>query len=373
MRIEVDGAEYAGFVAASATLRLDALSNTFGFEATSEDGEPLPFKGGEAVKVSVDGELVLTGFIELVNVEGESTNHRIDVQGRDRTGDLLDSGIGGLSDFTSQITLKSIIERVIAHLDPDTPARERIQVVDEVGPEPFNPAEDIEAPERGQNAFEFLEVLARKRRVLLTSNADGAVVIAAGSGKEVDAHLHHRIADDSNNVIRFSASYDTTGRFNAYQTLSQRNVTPGALLGLLGNDTIVDQGSKVVVRDREIRKGRQLILIGEATYSTAEGEKRSGWERDVRRTRGNQYAATVHGFRNQTGNLWALNELVSVVDEFADVEAVMLVNQVAFRMGPAEGRTTTLSLVNRDAYSRALEEPEERKEEELGDALFDFG
>ena len=359
MKIEIDGVQYRDFTSASSIRRLDALSNTFGFGTTSLDGLPLPFRGGEACRVFADEELILTGFIELVNVDMGTEDHGIDVQGRDRTGDLLDSSMDSKADIRAS-SLKRIIEKVIAHLDPTTKKANRIQVVDEANPARFDPVKDVAAPEPGQNAFEFIEKLARKRQVLLTSNGDGAIVISSGSGTEVDATIQHRARDDgSNNVQTFSVSYDTTGRFNLYKSTSQGNLVTLNLAGVVGNDQIVSQGANKSAIDEEIRKGRQWILVGESTMSSSENLKRARWERNTNRAKGKVYVATVTGFRNQTGELWGVNQIIQVNDEFAGIEAKMLVDSVTFNLTP-EGRTSVLSLLDVDAYSIALAEPEEK-------------
>jgi prophage tail gpP-like protein len=358
MKIEVDGVQYSSFVGASVILRLDALTNTFSFEAASEDGRPLPFEGGEACKVFVDGEQVLDGFIELVNVEGDSSTHKIDVQGRDKTGDFLDSSISVLDDFVPPISLREIIERVIAHLGLD------LSVVDEASPEPFNEAEDLFAPEQGANAFEFVEKYARKRQVLLTSNADGSIVIASPTGTPSSSYVRHLIDDDSNNVLSYSVSRDQTGRFNLYQSFSQRNAVPASVYGGASRelaailDAIIAQGDARTVFDAAIREGRQHILVAESMSSDGEDFNRATWELKVRRARGNVYSATMDGFRGQSGELWAVNDLVSVRDAYARIGSTMLVNSVTFSMD-GEGRSTTVSLVEKDAYTLSLEEPEQ--------------
>ena len=360
MKIEVDGVQYRDFTSASSIRRLDALSNTFGFGTTSLDALPLPFLGGEAVKVFADEELILTGFIELVNVNMGTEDHGIDVQGRDRTGDLLDSSLDSKADIRAS-TMKRIIENVIAHLDPTTKKANRIQVVDEVKPARFDPAKDVAAPEPGENAFEFLEKLARKRQVLLTSNEDGAVVISSGSGVEVDATIQHLVTDDgSNNVQEFSASYDTTGRFNLYKSISQLNMVAANLAGTVGLGQLVSQGTNKSAIDEEVRKGRQWILVGESSMSGSEDEKRARWQRNMKRAQGKMYAATVSGFRNQAGLLWDVNRIIQVVDEYAGIEAKMLTNSVTFNLGSDGGRTSTIALVDVDAYSVALQEPEKK-------------
>lgn len=369
MRIIVDGVEYSNFQGANVAIRLDALADSFSFTAGATKDSRLPFKKGQAVQAMVDGERQLTGFIELVNVDGQGlpAAHSINVQGRDRTGDILDSTIGVLSDIRPPVTLKRIAEAVIQHLDPTTPKAKRIQVVDLVKPAAFNPAEDLFAADPGMGAFEVLETWARKRQVLLSSDGDGNLVITASLALESEGVLQNRIDDDddSNNVMTYSFSDDDTGRFNAYQSASQLNVQPTLLTDGISFDQIVGQGTnRAAVRDAAIRKGRQLILTAEAQYSDTEDDKRATWEANVRKARGRVYSATVRGFRDQGGELWEVNRLVQVTDEWCDINAKMLVNSVSFSMDLADGRTTALTLVEENAYTLELEDPDLQ---ELGD------
>lgn len=363
MKLEVAGKDYSRFVRASAINRIDAIASTFAFTATSEDGVPLPFKGGESCVVSVDGEPIITGFIEIVSVDGSSEEHSIEITGRSRTGDLLDSSFGALSDLSASVTMKRVLEKVIEHIDPSTSSRERIQVIDNANPDPFNPAEDKLAPEQGQSVFEFFEKLSRKRQVLFTDDADGNLVIQTGVGTVVDAKIQNLIRDNGNGVIRYSVSYDTTGRFNVYRVFSQPNAG-----GLFSATPDVVAGGGDEQTDADIRRGRQLVLISETASSSGESFNRAIWEANVRRARGRVYGATVHGYRNQSGDIWRPNTVVQVVDDFAGINSQMLVNTVEFSMTPNDGRVTVLSLVERNAYQLTLEEPVE--EEELGDDLF---
>lgn len=361
MKLSVNGAEFEDFVSANVEIRLDALSNTFSFSMTAKDAEPLPFTGGEACQVVVDGETVLTGYIEVVNISGDGSTHTIDIQGRDKTGDLLDSSIEAISDIRAPITLKSIIEKVLKHIELG------ISVVDNVSPEPFNKAEDLAAPEAGQNAFEFIEIFARKRHVLLTSDGDGNIVIAQSSGAKVNAELRHQVHSDSNNVQAYSVSYDSTGRFNLYRSASQLNPIAALFSGTVSPASIVSQSGGVT--DAEIRTGRQHILIAEAPSSNAQNDDRATWEANIRKARGKLYSATVDGYKNQAGDLWSINTLVTVISDFADINAEMLVNTVSFSLDVDGGQSTTISMVERNAYSLVLDEPET---ENVGGGFFDF-
>lgn len=357
MKLEVAGIPYENFLSASAEIRLDALSNTFSFSAVSED--VLPFKGGEPCRVLVDGEAVVTGFIEVVNGSYDSGTHSLSLQGRDKTGDLLDSSIGVLDDLRGKLTLKSVIEKVIAHL------KLNIDVIDDALPDKFNPAEDIEAPEEGDNAFEFIEKLARTRQVLLTSNGDGNIVITRAGTTVVNGRIVNQKGNPDNNVISASYSYDTTGRYRFYGSASALN--PVALNNAGSTDLAELVNQSGGASDIDIRLGRQFILVSESPYSSGQNDERAKWEANIRKARGRIYSAIINGYRDDDGKLWSVNTLIPVGDSFAGIGAHMLINTIAFTFDKEAGRQTTLSMVNENAYTLTLEEP---KTEEIAGGFF---
>lgn len=361
MALEVNGVRYDNFTAASCEIRLDALSNTFGFEAVAAEGQPLPFKGGEACKVIVDGEVQLTGSIEIVDVSYDAIDHTIAVQGRDKTGDLLDSTLNAISDLRGKnLALKEIIERAIDDISgPDIKPTDKIKVVEEVSTAKFDPAQDIVSAEAGDNAFSFIEKYSRKRQVLLTSNGDGDVVITSGSAQEAVGSIQHIIGASDNNVIASSFSFDTTGRYNSYKIASQLNPFALNLAGETGLDSVVSQSGGT--SDPDVRIGRQMVLIAEAPSSNDQNFDRAKWEANIRKARGLVYSATVHGYRvdptNPSSALWQINRLYQIVDDYLGKSEPMLCNSVTFTLDGEAGETTSLSFVDQKAYSLELEKP----------------
>jgi prophage tail gpP-like protein len=367
--LEVNGNRYEDWTNASCEIRLDALSNTFGFTATSRDGQPLPFLGGESCRVYVENQLVLTGHIELVNGNGRANaNHVVQLSGRDKTGDLLDSTIGSLGTLTAPITMKQLCEMVISFITSpgDSPS---IQVIDQAIPAPFTEREDLMDPQPGQPAFEFLEKYARKRQVLLTSNEYGNLVIAQSSGIQTAAKIVNQRGDPNglNNVLEYEFSYDQTGRYNLYKALSQLNPVPLSVTGIAKAGSVVEQGDTLDVIDREVRRGRQLTLITEAFMSDKFTQDRATWEANIRKARGKIYSCVLDGHVDSTGAVWEINRLPHVIDEDAKINSRMLINSVTFKMDEEEGSTTALGLVNSKAYTLTLEEP---RSDDEGNALF---
>lgn len=350
MNLEVNGVEYTNFESASCEIRLDTLCNQFSFTAVAPGAQPMPFKGGSACKVIIEGETVLTGFIEVIAVSYDGENHQVSVSGRDKTADILDSTIDVIDDLrTDNLTLKALIEKVIERLGAD------IKVIDEANPAPFSPTEDIAAPEKATNAFQFIEKYARKRQVLLTSNGDGDVVITTNSGIRAQGAVQHIIGAPDNNVMRSDFSFDTTGRYNAYKIASGLNPVALNLAGDSDLVSLVNQSGGV--SDNEIRAGRQLVLISETPFSNTPCEARARWEADVRRARGLAYSATVPGFRVgvTSGALWRTNRLYQIVDDYVGKVEPMLCNSVSFTYDSNAGRNTTLGFVGEKAYTVFIE------------------
>lgn len=350
MRIEVGGIQYTNFTTASCELRLDSLSSSFSFEAITPDGQALPFKGGDPCRIFVDNELALTGFIEIAAPSLTADDDTTTVSGRDKTADLLDSTLVGLDDIRGDnLTLKSLIEQVIAHLGLD------IQVVDKVNPKPFSAAEDVAAPEPGENAFSFIQKYSKKRQVLLTSDAQGNVVIDANSGTQADGAIQYIIGADDNNVIGRNYSFNLTGRFYKYVVKSDLSIPPLNQAGDTAIEEISNQDG--IAFDTEIRKSRVLTIIPDATFSSINCQDRAKWEANVRRARSMPYSATVKGFRvgGQGTLLWQINKRYQIVDQGIGKIEPMLCNSITFSFDAEDGRQTALGFVGKDAYTLLIE------------------
>ena len=356
--LEVNGERYTDFVAADVSLRLDSLSSTFSFQATSEDGNPLPVREGDPCVIYVDGDKVLTGSIEMLEGSASSSSHSILVTGRDKTGDLLDSTLDTISDLSAPITLISIIRKVIDQLGLD------IAVIDHASPKPFNEAEDVVSPEPGQNAWEFIQKYANKRQVLLTSDEEGDIQIRSSDPVDEGAVIRHLLKSDQNNAVSSNFTSDSTGRYNLYKMSSSLNPVALNSAGVADLDSLVDQSGREI--DSDIRQGRQLVLIAEASFSNEQSKPRATWEANLRKSRGVTYSCVVQGFSVDESGLWFINTLVSIRDDFWGINASMLLNTINFSFTLSGGSKSQLGFVNKNSYTLTLQDD---ATEEIGDGL----
>lgn len=348
----VNGDSYSLFSYASVHKRLDALCDEFSFAVGAADISDqlgmLPFKGGERCEIYIDAKKVLTGTLEIVNASYNASNYGINISGRDLTSAIVDSSLDAMPEMTGAITLKTIIQKVIDQLGVG------ISVVDNAEPEPFNVAEDIISPEPGENAYGFIEKLARKRQVLLSSDADGNVVISTSEGTLIDSPLRCTVDSNSNNILSGDISYDQTGRFNRYKVFSELNMSAADNAGDVPTDKLIDQSGVVV--DADIPVGRQHVFTGEVSSGDAQCINRAKWEANIRKARGKAYAVSVENQFDNNGDIWDTNTLVSVVDVFANINSLMLINTVDFTEDRTTGEVTTIGLLPPKTYTLDLEE-----------------
>ena len=355
MNIEIKntGARFTSFMESTAKVSIDELSNTFSFKSGVAKKINLDFGIGDECVVYVDEQRIITGHIEIISGRGSGDDNSIDIIGRDKTGDIVDSSIGSLDDIRPPITLKAAIERVIAHIGSE------VDVVNMVKPKlVFEKPLDLLTPEAGDNAFEFIEKLARNKKAILSSNDEGNVVIQRNIGTDIDAHLVNKINGSANNVISYEFDYDHTGRFNKYISVGNSNLNLiDQILNIIASEKVIDvQGFSL---DKLSREGRQFVIASENPGPSPQQKERTEWERNIRRARSRVYTAKVSGFTNQAGDIWTPNTIIKVVDDNARINDRLLINAVTYRLDPQQGRTTEISCVNRDTYKLESEEPQE--------------
>jgi prophage tail gpP-like protein len=350
MVLVVGGKPYDNFISGEIGIRLDVLCNSMEFTLSRSDADPLPFTVGERCEVFINDNLVFTGAIEVLSVSYSKNSHIIEIAGRDLTSDLLDSSVFEMSDIAEEAELKTIIEAVIKNIGSS------LKVIQNFKPEKFNAINDIETPEDGDNAFNFLETHARQRQVLLSSTGEGNVLITRGSAVRSKAKFQNVIGNGSaqNNILSGSVSYDNTGRYNLYKLTGQGNPSAQA------NDGIVDLAPIVAraggVFDTRINAGRQLVISSESAYSDEDMANRAIWEANIRQARGRLYTVSVQGFAFD-GEVYGINKLASVADDFARIKDDMLINSLRFTFNSSEGEKTEITMLDKNSYQLLLEEP----------------
>jgi len=337
--LEIEGKRYENFKSIEIRKSMEMVSGAFTFNATSNNTTEFPIKRSASARVLINDIPIITGYVNRVTPNYDNQSHILIINGRDKTADIIDSSLRSNIEFNTGITLKRIIEKVIADLGITD-----ISVIDNVGNIKKFDKSELVSGSADKNAFEFIENYCRLRQVLCTTNGDGNIVLTRGSKELLPIKLINRKNNQTNNIKNGDSFFDEIGRFYRVTVLSQGN--PSAF-----DDTNIVSKSGIAF-DTEIRKSRSQTIISEHSSSDFTNKERATWQVNVNRARGTGYACLVEGFKiaPDKTEIWQPNKLVKVEDEFANINSQMLIRECVYRLSNDVGSETLLTLVPKDAY-----------------------
>lgn len=358
--LEINGINFEGFTSINVQKSMENISGKFSFQATFLSApnniiEGFPVKRRSKARVLVHGIPIINGYVEIIRINYNDNSHTISIEGRDRTCDVLDSQLDGNVEFKPPISIQDVIKSTLKSINITN-----IDVVNEAGKiEPFNQNELVSS-RIGQTAFSFIETYSRKRQIFLSIDGDGNIVLIRASKQSLPTGLFNRINDPKNNNIKSaSISFDDTGRFNLYRCKSQGNPVVLNSTGETETATIITRNG--VVEDPEIRNTRILNFTAENSSDSVTTGERAKWEANIRRSRSFVYRVTVQGATYDGTNPWRVNRLVQVIDDFAGINAILLIKEVSFNLDLNSGTTTDLDLVFQDSYTPEPTQPKQQK------------
>tara|TARA_B100000700_G_scaffold15695_1_gene15454 strand:+ start:2948 stop:3991 length:1044 start_codon:yes stop_codon:yes gene_type:complete len=336
----VDGTRHRGWTEVQVRRGLDQIADTFEVALTekwSEGAAPRRLRAGQAVVVEIDGERVITGYIDDVLPNYDARQHQLVINGRSKTADLVDSSSTAQPWETAQ-TVEQIARRVAAPFG--------IDVVAEV---------DVGAPlraieiEPGQTYGEALIQLAGYRALLLISDAQGRLVIT----RPPRARLTTELALGEN--IRAA-----NGRFSDRDRFSEVIVQGQSAAddGFWGEPASAAEGR---AKDPGIERYRPTLVVCDTSADTASCRQRAEWEIRQRWGQSRGVTYTVAGWRHAEG-LWRPGDLVPIRDKWMGLDGTeWLITHVQFLLDE-RGERSEIRVAPPSSYDlRAEPQPEQQE------------
>lgn len=331
IEVKVDGAIYGGWKTARIPFGIEQIANSFDISVTdrwSGQDTPRPIKVGSNCQVLLDGDLVITGFIDDVNVDFDATNHGINITGRDKTGDLVDCSAIHKSGQWSNSSLDKIVRDVCAPFG--------IKVITETA---IGDAFSTFSIQEGETAFECIDRACRMRAVMPVSDGKGNLVITrAKSGGPVAELIQ------GENIKKCQGAFSLQERFSSYLIKGQDRSADD------NDDATIHTQVSARSEDNFIKRYRPLIVLAEDKGAHATYKQRAEWERNVRRGRSARATVTVNGWRNVSGALWRANTMAHLNAAYLSVNTDLLIVGGTYILSESEGQLTELNLVGREAF-----------------------
>lgn len=339
--LTVNDTKYDGWKDIAVTRGIEQIAGTFDLGLSERwpgqvGGRPI--RPGEPCTVALDGQVVITGFIDDVQPEYDDKTHALRIAGRDRTGDLVDCSVlpGG----------RQWKGRTITQIAADACKPFGIPVKSEA---------DVGKPlditgQHGETAFELLERSARQCGILLVADGKGGLLLTRAGTVRCPTALV-----EGENILKASASLSQRDRHSKYIV---RTENPGT------DDSTPEQnsGAEATATDPNVTRYRPLIVMGEESGHHDSLVKRARWEANVRIGRGSTATITVQGWHH-AGGLWQPNTLVDVKSPLLYLDMTMLITSVTYRLSD-EGTTCELGISRPEAFELiALPDRKKRKDE----------
>jgi prophage tail gpP-like protein len=389
----VSGEHYAGWQALRVTRGLERATADFDLtvsERWSLEEDIWQITPGEPCEIQLDGETVLTGYVDKYGPSYDAGSHSISLSGRSKTCDLVDCSVTVDGGQFKGMTVGQIA-RILAQ-----PFGVEVVVSTQTPPEP-----EVQV-QQGETCFALIERLSRVHELLVTDDALGRLVLTrAGSGRATTDLIHGK------NILTASAELDHSQRFSDYIVKAQRpgnrtkdggpidqdwggggdggwqpslvervrqlrgipnisaryrermRIQAEAAAAKSPGKTAPKTLTQIVgrARDAGVTRYRPHVIVAEKQADDAAAAQRADWE--MRRRVGQSLKATitVNGWRQEDGKLWATNDLVWVEAPWLALSHELIIGEVTHSFDDG-GEITELSLTLPDAF---LPDPSKRK------------
>ena len=347
---------------------LQNFSGTFSFHlrdatrsiASFDYASPPPLyrvRPGPGVKISIDGELVLVGWIDKVNVDINPEAGEVTISGRDKTGDLVDSAAApdGPGEFKN-IKLEDAARKIAK------PFGLKVKSEIDTG-EPF-PRFPIGIAELALSA---IEKGARQRHALVTSDGIGGIVITRTGAEKAPGDLTL-----PGNIIASSGQYSHQGRHSETVVRGQSEKAEGhrkkrkahqkpgdapldTLARALGDGSATKRERKGITitgrtKDPEILRHRPKVHLAKSQPSKQAAQDEADFRSNTARANGEEVTVTVKDY-GIGGKLWKVNQLPHVNDAFQGINRDMLISRISYRCDEG-GEISEMTVKSPEAFDK---------------------
>lgn len=329
----VNGRIYGGWTAIRINRGIEQLSGSFTLTVTEKwpgQAEARPIKKGDSAVVKIDGEAVCTGYINRTRSGFDSGRTWFEVEGRDKTADLVDCSAVWKSGQWKNSS--------VAQIAADLCRPFGIAVV--IG----KPAEKAAAEknasfalEDGETVQDALERLLRMKALMMWTDGNGNLVISLPDTTPAETALVQ-----GENLLQAEAAADETEQYSSYAVKGQQRGKHNA---------------KGTAADAGVARYRPLVILAEDGQDPA---ARAKHEQTMREGKADTATATVQSWRQggDLGGLWLPGLRVKLTAPYIHKDGDEMVIAALEYSKDDNGTLTRLDLVNPKAFDRLAERPE---------------
>ena len=337
--LHIKGKKFEGWTSANVQKSLYQMTGSFSLGVTDifpNGPKKWSIKMGDECSVSINNQIIITGYIEDIPISYGPEDHSISFGGRDKTGDLIDCSFTETAKEWNSQKIVTIIEALCDPFGIDV-------VVDDSVETKANEktAKDQFKINEGETVFDTIFRLCKPKGILPVSYGNGKLILTGtGTQKAADTLRF------GENILSGSISQSDKDRFAEYivkgqgETTSWRTPTEAASPKGVYKDVIILKS----------RPWRKIVIWPESSSTIGYCKDLAKWECLNRAGKSRSVDYEVQGWTQSNGKVWPLNALVNVKDSFLDIDKKMLIASVGFSIDDTSGTKTRLNLVSPDTF-----------------------
>lgn len=341
LALRIDDRDFTGWTAVQVQRDLDSIADSFDLQLVAESASALArITEDSACQILLDGETVLSGYVDEVRRGYDASSRTLSVTGRSRAGDLVDSS--AVHRPWSKTPILQIARDICEPFGIDVDSL----LFEELPTEPYFKIEE------GETAFAVLDRLARSHGTRLVSWPDGSLRFTrTGTLRYPDVIIQAGVNVETGEVVEKSNE-----RFSRYIFRAQLAASDGSF-GAAASP-------KYEVTDDGVSRHRPLVVDVDGQRGVKALEEAAAWERNTRAGRARVLSYAVvdpidprASWLHKHG-IWEPNTIVTVRDGELDIEGEFLVTSVTLSRDES-GTRTQLHLTHPEAYD--IKKPPKKK------------
>ncbi len=292
-------------------------------------------------QVVINDQIIITGYIDDIPITYDKESHNIQLNGRDKTCDLVDCSFVIEGEDQKNEWKDQKIIRIIEDLCNVFGIAVSVSAIVEERVNEKLPNKTTFKANEGDTVFDLIFKLCRMKAILPISYGDGRLHLVEGGFGDLDAWDDLELGRNIKSGMLTQSNRD---RFSRYVLKGQSEKT---------TENTVEEASQIIAeyKDEVIPRYRPFVVLSEYKATNPLAKDRIKWEAVNRAGASRSVEYEVQGWTQSNGVVWPLNALIKVKDKFFfDKDKTWLIAEINFTLDEEQGTVTRLLLVHPDTF-----------------------
>lgn len=169
IELKINSTRYSGWESVTITKSMTSIAHTF--DMSILDSNDIMIENDDIIEILVDDKTFLTGYIDDMNISISDKKMPMQISGRSKSGDLIDSNILTTKQYNKLNTLQ-IASNIVSKFGMKVSSQEKMSHL-----EIFN-------TKVGETYFTAINRLCKQTNLLPISDSDGNIIIVKNNKKE---------------------------------------------------------------------------------------------------------------------------------------------------------------------------------------------